>query len=74
MNATPLEKVLAAIGNHNRSGESYTARCAAHEDHTPSLSVSTAEDGKVLLKCHAGCPTEAVVKALGLEMRDLFSR
>ena len=50
MNATPLEKVLSAIGNYKRSGKSYKARCPAHVDNSPSLSIRAAEDGKVLLK------------------------
>lgn len=54
-----------------RSGESWTARCPAHDDSTPSLSISDGGD-KWLLKCHGGCTTEAVCAAAGLEMRDLF--
>jgi DNA-binding transcriptional ArsR family regulator len=36
------------------------------------LSVSEGRDGRVLLKCHAGCDIKAIVQALGLELRDLF--
>ena len=72
MNATPLEKVLTAIGDYKRSGKSYKARCRAHKDKSPSLSISAAEDGTVLLKCHSGCTAEAIVTAIGLTMRDLF--
>jgi len=74
MNATPLETVLAAIGDYRRSGKSYKARCPAHDDHSPSLSISATEDGSVRLKCWTGCATVAVVTALGLKMRDLFPR
>ncbi|HTH17370.1 MAG TPA: AAA family ATPase, partial [Magnetospirillum sp.] len=66
--------VLAAIEHYKRAGDGYKARCPAHEDRTPSLSINEAEDNTVLLKCHAGCSTEAVVKALGLTLRDLFPR
>lgn len=37
--------------------------CPAHEDPKPSLSVSE-DNGKVLVKCHAGCDQGAVIKAL----------
>ena len=51
--------------------DSWTARCPAHDDHTPSLSVSDGTLG-VVFHCHAGCEPETVVQALGLEFRDLF--
>ena len=37
--------------------------CPAHEDKTPSLSVSESS-GKILVKCHAGCSQMAVIEAL----------
>jgi hypothetical protein len=52
-------------------GSDHQARCPSHEDANPSLSVSVGDEGRVLVKCHAGCSTEAVVRALGLHMRDL---
>ena len=48
------------------------ARCPAHDDRTPSLSISEAENGNVLIRCFAGCPVESVVAAIGLHMSDLF--
>jgi hypothetical protein len=39
------------------------ARCPAHLDQNPSLSVND-KNGKVLLKCHAGCSQQAVIAAL----------
>ncbi len=48
----------------------FKATCPAHDDNTASLSIRI--DGeKALLKCHAGCKTEDVVKAVGLTMSDL---
>jgi hypothetical protein len=37
--------------------------CPAHSDSTPSLSISE-KDGKVLVKCHAGCSQDRLVAAL----------
>lgn len=54
----------------------WIARCPAHEDRTPSLSIKSAEDEtgeKIILHCHAGCTAAAVVDATGLRMSDLFS-
>lgn len=53
-------------------GDGWQARCPAHEDARPSLSVSAGEGGRVLLHCHAGCSTEAVLQALSLSESELF--
>ncbi len=50
-----------------------TARCPAHDDHHPSLSISEGRNGKPLAHCFAGCPQEAVwaaLKGMGLVGRD----
>ena len=39
------------------------ARCPSHEDDKPSLSL-TERDGRILVKCHAGCAQSAVIAAL----------
>jgi hypothetical protein len=68
-----LQRVLDRLRGVKGSGSGgYEALCPAHEDRTPSLSIAEGEDGRVLIKCFAGCPTEAVVEALGLKMGDLF--
>lgn len=50
----------------------WIARCPAHEDREPSLSIRELDDGTVLLRCYAGCSAVAVVHAIGLELHDLF--
>lgn len=50
----------------------WVARCPAHDDKGPSLSIRELEDGRVLLHCFAGCDVEAVLGAVGLTMEDLF--
>jgi hypothetical protein len=51
----------------------WQARCPAHKDRSPSLSIAEGNDGRVLIRCWAGCDTEAVLKAAGLRMGDLFA-
>jgi hypothetical protein len=70
-----VELVCSRLGDvHLKSGGGYTAKCPAHEDDHRSLSIDAGEDGRALLKCFAGCQSEAIVKAIGLSMADLFER
>lgn len=55
-----------------KSSRGWVARCPAHDDRRPSLSVAVGDDGRVLVYCHAGCTPEAMVAALGLTMRELM--
>jgi hypothetical protein len=56
-----------------KSGSGYSTCCPAHDDKNPSLSISEGSDGKILLKCFAGCSTEAICSSLGLTVSDLFN-
>lgn len=49
----------------------WTARCPAHEDRSPSLSVAEI-DGKVLVRCFAGCSFSDIVAAVGMEPQEMF--
>src|SRR6476646_10542150 len=61
MNAIDIVK---ALGGHWH-GHYGSARCPAHDDHSPSLSVSiSAQTGRTLVRCHAGCEQQAVIDAL----------
>ena len=57
------ETIAKALGGR-KAGGGWTARCPAHDDRTPSLSIRDAEDNKVLVRCHAGCDQERVIAAL----------
>jgi predicted P-loop ATPase len=59
-----LAEIAAALGGAQRTGNGYDCRCPAHEDRTASLSISQAEDGRLLVYCHAGCTWESVRDAL----------
>lgn len=49
----------------------WSARCPAHEDRSPSLSISEGRDGRVLVHCFGGCRPEAILKAVGLTFADV---
>jgi len=69
-----VDALLTAGCKPKRSGDGWEARCPAHEDSKPSLSINEGDDGRALVYCFAGCEPEAVVASLGLEMRDLMPR
>jgi putative DNA primase/helicase len=60
INAETIANALAG----RKVGGGWTARCPAHDDRTPSLSLRDAVDGKVLVHCHAGCMQERLIAAL----------
>ncbi len=51
--------------------DQWEARCPAHDDRHASLSVGQGDKGAVL-RCHAGCTTDEITRALGLELGQLF--
>ena len=57
-----------------KSGDNYICRCPAHDDNSPSLSISEGTNGRILLKCHAGCEIEAITAALDIKPADLFPK
>lgn len=69
---TPIDLVTEALENQGSPVRNGSARCPAHDDKNPSLSINEGADGKVILYCHRGCATEAIVEALHLKMTDLF--
>ncbi|HXG90010.1 MAG TPA: DUF3631 domain-containing protein [Vicinamibacterales bacterium] len=52
-------------------GAGWMARCPAHDDAKASLSIAPGDDGRTLIKCHAGCSTEAVLATRNLTLKDL---
>src|SRR5947209_3719154 len=68
-----LRDLLDGLKGIERRGEGWTARCPAHDDRDPSLSISTGDDGRILLHCHAGCSVEAICRALGVRVAKLFN-
>lgn len=66
-----LEHILYATQARPQGRGRWIGRCPAHEDRSPSLSITLKED-RILLYCFAGCETERVLDSLGLEWGDLF--
>ncbi|WP_375702907.1 toprim domain-containing protein [Bartonella sp. AA131HXZ] len=60
---TTAQKITCALRGvwHGRYG---TARCPAHDDRLPSLSLANGHDGRLLLYCYAGCSFREIIQAL----------
>ncbi len=71
LNCDPLGLVLERLEGVRKVGNHWQARCPAHDDKKPSLSVKEGQRG-VMLKCWSGCTFAAIVDALGLRQSDLF--
>lgn len=66
-----FEEIVSRFNNVKRKGNSIMVSCPCHKDSKPSLSLSFS-NGKTLIYCHAGCKTEDIVDAIGLELSDLW--
>jgi hypothetical protein len=63
-----LQKVKCTKRGH------WIARCPAHDDRSPSLSISEVDGGKVLIYCFTGCSYEAITFALGIDRRQASTK
>lgn len=70
-----LEILKSRTGKEpKRTSDGYITCCPAHDDRNPSFSTSEAEDGRILVKCFAGCTDEAICASLNLKVSDLFDK
>jgi hypothetical protein len=68
------EAILERLQGVRRNGAGWTARCPAHQDRSPSLSVRNGEGGRILVHCFAGCTVDGICAGLGITVADLFVR
>ena len=72
--ATNLGHLLGKLNQVAGTGRQWSARCPAHADNDPSLSVGISDDNsRILVHCHVDCETEDVLAEIGMRMSDLFS-
>ena len=68
-----IDTLLSRLTEAKRTGDGrYLACCPAHLDKHPSLNIRELDDGRVLVKCFAGCSVEEVLHAVGLEFDALY--
>ena len=61
-----IDALRTANCNPKKSGSRWQAKCPAHDDDNPSLSVAVGSHQAVIVKCHAGCEYQAIMTGLGL--------
>ena len=57
-------EIAKALKGRRAGRHKWTARCPAHPDRNPSLSISTGCNGRALVHCFAGCSQDQVIDAL----------
>jgi len=72
-----LDNVLSKLRVVKQESDgSYLCYCPVHEatgDHNPSLVVTQADDGKILVNCRSrGCDWNDIIRAMGITGKDLF--
>lgn len=65
-----LQEALQLARGVKQRGDNYSALCPAHDDQKQSLSFTEGDDGKLLMKCFAGCEFDDIIAGL----RDGYSR
>lgn len=68
-----VDALLSRLERVRQTGPGrWIARCPAHEDRSPSLSVRELPDGRVLVHCFGGCGADQIVGAAGIGLEELF--
>lgn len=68
-----IGRILERLGGVKENGPGrWIACCPAHNDTRPSLALREVDDGKILLKCFAGCHVDDITASVGLAVSDLF--
>lgn len=68
------EELLSKLARVRKNGPGrWMARCPAHDDGRASLSILELESDRVLVHCFAGCSTDEVIQAAGLDWSALFA-
>ena len=73
----PIDRVIDALFSAGckpaRMGSGWTARCPAHDDTSPSLTLAIGDDDRVLMNCHSGCDSVDILDRLGLKWQHFFA-
>lgn len=68
---TTAEFLSSLDGVRARGVGKWSAKCPAHDDKSPSLSVMEGEKG-ILVRCFAGCSLTDITQKLSVQVKELF--
>jgi len=68
----PLDALLSRLGNVRQHGKGYRCDCPNGHASRGALSIAEGDDGRVLIRCFAGCEAVDVLAALGMTLADLY--
>ncbi len=66
-----FDEMLDRFNGVTGTGSQRMAKCPAHDDAHPSLSIKW-ENGTVLMHCFGGCTNDSILESLGISYGDLF--
>ena len=69
-----LRRLLDALAPYlvRKTAKGWLHRCPAHADRSPSLDVDEGDNGSPLVRCRAGCLSDAVLAAVGLSWAEVL--
>jgi hypothetical protein len=68
-----IDVILERLHGVKQTGpDRWISRCPAHDDSSPSLSIRSTGDGRVLLHCFGGCEVEEILECMSLSFSALF--
>ena len=65
-----LERFLQAVKAQKVGPNQWEARCPAHKDRSPSLSIAHGDVRPVVVTCHRGCTLDEIARAVGMDAGD----
>jgi hypothetical protein len=70
-----IENLLSKLSGVKRSSNnSWMCKCPSHDDRNPSLAIKDTGEGKLLLKCMAGCSVSDILGSVGMDFADIMPK
>lgn len=68
-----IDNFLERFDRVRKTGNGWEARCPAHDDRVASLSIAVGNKHPVVLDCKAGCSFDDVIRAAGIDIKELLA-